>query len=1858
MAYTYIQTNYSDLTITNNGSYNQALISYSTLDYDTTAGDTIEVYNGTTKLDIGTSGGTNGYHLDTSSNKNVVLHTGNFTGSGNVISVYRKAKLTGLEVDFSNASVLTEEDLDGSAKQIFHVAQEAIDTANTSITADADGTFNVNNKRLKNVSTPTQDSDAATKSYADGGASGQAILANTSSISKIGTGYDGTDSTSGSNTNLTQINSVATNLTNINNVANDAVDIGKVAGKEAEIGRLGATAYTDGANAYLAKLGVDSMSNATTGNIKKVADVATEVGVVAESTYKGKVETVADSTYKGKVETVADSTYKGKVETVADSTYKGKVETVADSTYKGKVETVADSTYKGKVETVAGSTYKTKVEAVADAVTNVNNFANTYHTPSASSSAPSSNVTEGDLWFQTDTNKLKVYDGSSWVDSEAVIGSNSVTSSSGNLTLSGASTSNNVVINSDTSSSGNSITLPKVRASTNNYVLAMSDKTTGATEWQATSIAPTITGLSGELNTFFSTTTTGNTQSGADIRKIASICTQKIGNVVGTNLRAGQTITGTGIPSGTTITEITTASADNTSNGVITISADATSVASGTTFTFGGEEDGGTLTVTGTDFGTDASAINSIKIMKSDGTNAVSASSFGTPTGTGIPDIVFNGGEFNYNTFPADTTWYIEVTKSSLPSNRFSSGKSFTKDPTISAITQSVASDDYNSGFTGTSGHFGSYGGQVAGGGLDSNTKVLLNFDRSGGTDFEDSSNTGSDGHKVTASGHASIKSSPFGDGKSAIYFDAVDGTEVKVTSFNTGTGLGAGAFTLEAWIWCEDHNPDSANPIIIDTRTGSNGFGIEMVKTSGQLFIWDSVANSEIITNTASTFLPLQTWTHLAVVRAGAGTPVKLYLDGKEAGSSSNNSSDYDSETLTFGRAYNANASNFKGYQDEIRVCVGTAVYTGDFTVPTSRLSATQISGTNISAITGEQTKLLIHSNQQDDSSNNNHTLTYSGIVFKHDVSKFGGGSIYWDGSNDYVHVPISAIGTGVFTFDFWIRPDSQSSSASEQNILDIRGYDGSSFGNGFVMQWTKNSDKLKIYDSVASGYLGTPSIAINKTGDWTHIAFERYDDSGTKKLKLYINGVQDTGFSSGAGLASTSNYSSTRITIGNGSDAGSSNVIEGHIDEFRLSTVARYNGTAFGSSLESSAYSSDANTELLIHADTASFVDSSPTTNGRSVHAITRTGAIHSKLHGGIAPAMVWPSSLKKTGSSGVYFDGDGDYLTTELNPVIGTGQFTFDFWMYALSSSNGLGTLIDTRNTSNLHGMTIQIPTSLRLQCYASGGTAASAWNFTTPDQANGKITLNTWHHIAFERNSSDKVQIYIDGIGHEVDASDSTDFTEATLNIGIQMDRGATSSFEGYIDSFRYSNTARFNTTNFSASLPTRIYGAYGPENPSIGSIEITTATDVDENVTYSFQGSTEDNASVLGSSSDLAIASDTTGANKKKGTLTGTLQGNAGSVTNLRIQAKANNDAKRLVEVNENSGVGAVSFTKVGSGKPVLFNARRYVGNDTVRDLNGFGFQPDLCWFKERNSSNNHQLMDSIRGGSEIIYSNHNYSKADRSGNHGFVKSFNPDGITLSSDTDDHGINRTGEPTIIWGWKAGNSVASIGSGLTNCSAVTQSASSTSGFSITKYTGGASGAIAFPHNLGGTPEFIIIKKTSGSGSWLTYHKDLGAGYNIFLDTDAERTPTTDNGYYGTQTSTNIVLEPKASNNNNDAFGNGIFICYAWKPVAGVSAFGTYTDNGSEPRTITTGFAPRLLIIKATDGVDHWMAYDAFREKAGTRNNTHQLRVNDSASESTVSATTLGVTLKIDDGFILNGGHNAIHGDNNTYIYMAFA
>lgn len=105
--------------------------------------------------------------------------------NGDSVILQRSTSQSTRDVDFT-AGTLTEADLDNSALQVFYMAQESIDIANTKmgLTSD-DASWDAESKKITSVTDPTADQDAATKSYVDLAASG--TLASPVSIANGGT---------------------------------------------------------------------------------------------------------------------------------------------------------------------------------------------------------------------------------------------------------------------------------------------------------------------------------------------------------------------------------------------------------------------------------------------------------------------------------------------------------------------------------------------------------------------------------------------------------------------------------------------------------------------------------------------------------------------------------------------------------------------------------------------------------------------------------------------------------------------------------------------------------------------------------------------------------------------------------------------------------------------------------------------------------------------------------------------------------------------------------------------------------------------------------------------------------------------------------------------------------------------------------------------------------------------------------------------------------------------------------------------------------------------------------------------------------------------------------------------------------------------------------------------------------------------------------------------------------------------------------------------------------------------------------------------------------------------------------------
>jgi hypothetical protein len=323
---------------------------------------------------------------------------------------------------------------------------------------------------------------------------------------------------------------------------------------------------------------------------------------------------------------------------------------------------------------------------------------------------------------------------------------------------------------------------------------------------------------------------------------------------------------------------------------------------------------------------------------------------------------------------------------------------------------------------------------------------------------------------------------------------------------------------------------------------------------------------------------------------------------------------------------------------------------------------------------------------------------------------------------------------------------------------------------------------------------------------------------------------------------------------------------------------------------------------------------------------------------------------------------------------------------------------------------------------------------------------------------------------------------------------------------------------------------------------------------------------------------------------------------------------------------------------------LFMNATLYTGNGSTQSItngaSGQSFQPDLVWCKIRSpNAYDHRLADSVRGVNLSLTSNNTNAEASYSG----VTAFNSNGFTLGSSGT--GINESGSSFVGWQWKANGAAVSNTAGSITSQV---SANTTSGFSVITYTGtGANATVG--HGLGVAPSMIIVKKRSASGDdWVCYNSNLGNTQFIRLNTTAAAA-TFNLWQNTTPTSSVFSISTDTSVNGSTA----TYVAYCWSQIAGYSAFGSYTGNGSaDGPFVYTNFRPRFILIKRTDGgAGSWFMYDTSRNTYNAA--TTPLQANTSDAELTGRDIDV-----LSNGFKCRSTDGNINTSSGTYVYAAFA
>ena len=388
-------------------------------------------------------------------------------------------------IDYSNASILTEQDLDNASKNVFHMGQQAIIQAEKGVLYDIGaGVYSAfepggnTAKRITNLATPTGDTDATTKAYVDVGtnvptvatsiASVNTVATSITNVNTLATGKDGSTSTSGDNLNIRQIDVVADNISDVSDVANINTNVTKVA--DITTGDISKVAnITTGDVSKVANIttgDVTKVASITTGDVTKVADIDSEVSFVAAvdgevalasaadgegalvSAIDGEIALLGTSamahattghlallgtsamanTTNGYLKVLGNSTVIADMAILADTDITDDMAILGSTTVTDDMAILADTDITDDMAILGASGVVGNITTVATNIDDVNNFVDTYFGSDDSSDGPTGTFTEGDLYFSTydsgsgAENKLKVRNSSnSWQNATTTV---------------------------------------------------------------------------------------------------------------------------------------------------------------------------------------------------------------------------------------------------------------------------------------------------------------------------------------------------------------------------------------------------------------------------------------------------------------------------------------------------------------------------------------------------------------------------------------------------------------------------------------------------------------------------------------------------------------------------------------------------------------------------------------------------------------------------------------------------------------------------------------------------------------------------------------------------------------------------------------------------------------------------------------------------------------------------------------------------------------------------------------------------------------------------------------------------------------------------------------------------------------------------------------------------------------------------------------------------------------------------------------------------------------------------------------------------------------------------------------------
>ena len=634
-------------------------------------------------------------------------------------------------------------------------------------------------------------------------------------------------------------------------------------------------------------------------------------------------------------------------------------------------------------------------------------------------------------------------------------------------------------------------------------------------------------------------------------------------------------------------------------------------------------------------------------------------------------------------------------------------------------------------------------------------------------------------------------------------------------------------------------------------------------------------------------------------------------------------------------------------------------------------------------------------------------------------------------------------------------------------------------------------------------------------------------------------------------------------------------------------------------------------------------------------------------------------------------VKFDGSDDYLSISDHADLdfGTGAVTIECFIKPNSFSN----------YQSIFGKFGSLaPQGYWLHTGASGVLLGGYQGSNSITTGANSLTQDQWHHVALVRNGT-TVSIYLNGesIGTPLTTSDSID-NSADFRIG-SLNASYPRYFDGEISNFRVTKGQALYTSNFTPTFSPLTQTSQGATSSNVKLLCCNGSSNTSSTVTPSSitansspsitQGiiSSDTSANVFGDAGDQNVIK--TGSYVGNGSSTGPdvylgfepqfiLMKNAEKSENwlmwdsMRGIVTGGDDARLFPNLTtaESNIENFLNLTPTGfqindnggdlneNGDTIIFLA--------IRRPDGYVGKPpslgtDVFTQAYGNYSSGNNPIPNFTAGFPVDFA---WAKITGSTNHWYTSARLIQGKEVKTDqsaAESSGSNKVFDSNV--GWHDNNGYDYYISHMWKRHA---------GFDVVTYEGDGVLGRQVSHSLNKTVEMAWVKCRNATKSWQVYHLGLNGGtnpQNYILELDESNAEGADSSRWNNTapSSTHVTLGNSSSVNSS----SNQYLMMLFASVDGISKVG-YFDGSNSDLTITTGFQPRFLIVKAASTSGSWNVLDTTRGWGA--GNDPYLKLDSNAAQN--SGYNLGAPTAT--GFTLTGNMGGTNVSGQKYIYYCHA